>query len=259
MDLELTGKSALVTGASQGIGLAVAESLAAEGCDLHLVSRSREKLEKARAGLLARHSCNIDIHPFDLSKSSSIKEVAALAGSVDILVNNAGSIPQGDLLAIDEATWRAAWELKVFGFINLTREIYRAMRQRNSGVIVNIIGSAGERPSPGYIAGTTGNAGLMQFTRALGGESVDFGIRVIGVNPGNTETERQTLRWEARAAAEFGDKSRWRELVTDSPFGRLATPREVADVVAFLASRRASYVSGTIVTVDGGRMARLKG
>ncbi|HVZ00415.1 MAG TPA: short-chain dehydrogenase/reductase [Dongiaceae bacterium] len=259
MDLGLAGKSALVTGASQGIGLAVAESLAAEGCNLILVSRSREKLDKARAGLLARHPRAIDIHPFDLSRSDSIKAVAAAAGGVDILVNNAGSIPQGDLLAVDEATWRAAWELKVFGFVNLTREIYRAMRERRTGVIVNIIGSAGERPSPGYIAGTTGNAGLMQFTRALGGESVDFGIRVVGVNPGNTETERQTVRWEARAEAELGDKSRWRELVTDSPFGRMATAKEVADVVTFLASPRASYVSGTIVTVDGGRMARLKG
>jgi 3-oxoacyl-[acyl-carrier protein] reductase len=258
MDLELAGKWAIVTGASQGIGLAVAESLAAEGCNLHLVSRSREKLDKARAALLRGRRCAIEIHPFDLSRSESIAAVAALAGEVDILVNNAGSIPQGDLLAIDEAAWRAAWELKVFGFINLTREIYRAMRARRTGVIVNVIGSAGERPSAGYIAGTTGNAGLMQFTRALGGESVDFGIRVVGVNPGNTETERQTLRWEARAETELGDKSRWRELVTGAPFGRLATPREVADVVAFLASNRASYVSGTIVTIDGGRMARLK-
>jgi NAD(P)-dependent dehydrogenase (short-subunit alcohol dehydrogenase family) len=259
MDLGLSGKSAIVTGGSQGIGLAVAQSLAAEGCNLHLVSRNREKLDRARTALLAQHSCKIEIHAFDLGKVESAREVAALAGGADILINNAGSIPQGDLLAIDDDAWRAAWELKVFGFINLTREIYRAMRQHKSGVIINIIGSAGERPSPGYIAGTTGNAGLMQFTRALGGESVDFGIRVVGVNPGNTETERQTVRWEARAEAQLGDKSRWRELVTDSPFGRLATPKEVADVVTFLASSRASYVSGTIVTVDGGRMARLKG
>jgi NAD(P)-dependent dehydrogenase (short-subunit alcohol dehydrogenase family) len=259
MDLELSGKTALVTGASQGIGLAICQSLAREGCNLLLVSRSREKLTAARSALLSEHRIAAEAHPFDLSSPDSIQALSAHADRTDILVNNAGSIPQGDLLAVDEASWRNAWELKVFGFISLTRAFYRVMRERRSGVIVNVIGSAGEIPNPAYIAGTTGNAGLMQFTRALGGESVDHGVRVVGVNPGATETERQTVRWEARAEKQLGDSRRWRELVTGAPFGRLAQPQEIADVVAFLASSRASYVSGAIVTVDGGRLARLKG
>ncbi|HMH89358.1 MAG TPA: short-chain dehydrogenase/reductase [Steroidobacteraceae bacterium] len=260
MDFGVSGKTALITGASQGIGLAIAQSLAREGCNLLLVSRGREGLERAKELIQGQAKVQVEILAQDLSSTAAVSAVGEAAGHVDFLVNNAGSIPQGDLLTIDDERWRAAWDLKVFGFINLTREIYRAMRERRAGVILNIIGSSGERPSPNYIAGTSGNAALMQFTRALGGESVDHSIRVVGINPGQIETPRQTDRWEAKAEALFGDKARWRELeeIRNSPFGRLARPEEVADVAAFLLSARASYVSGTIVTVDGGRMGRLK-
>src|SRR6185295_5249438 len=104
--------------------------------------------------------------------------------------NNAGAIPPGTLRDLTDERWRHAWDLKVFGFFNLTREIYKRMRERGSGVIVNVIGVAGERHRANYIAGTTGNAGLMAFTRALGSESVDYGVRAVGVNPGGIQTER---------------------------------------------------------------------
>uniref|UniRef100_A0A0D5A086 3-oxoacyl-[acyl-carrier protein] reductase n=1 Tax=Sphingomonas sp. JE1 TaxID=1628059 RepID=A0A0D5A086_9SPHN len=258
MELGLAGKTALITGGSQGIGLAVATSLAAEGAHLHLVSRNEGKLREAKATLQRSHDCTVHIHAIDLGSSDGIRQAAEAGSLADILINNAGAIPQGDLLAVDEAAWRAAWELKVFGFINLTREIYRSMRQRRSGVIINIIGASGERPKPSYIAGTSGNAALMQFSRALGGESVDHGVRVVGVNPGWIETSRQVDRWKVRAQEAFGDENRWRELepVRRSPFGRLARPEEVADVITFLSSERASYISGTIVTIDGGRLGR---
>ncbi len=259
MDLGIAGSTALVTGASQGIGFHVACALAREGCHLHLVSRSAEKLDTARAEILRRSTVDVTLHACDLSLPEGVADLARGCGTVDILVNNAGAIPEGDLLSIDDPHWRQAWDLKVFGFINLTREIYRSMRERRRGVIVNIIGMTGERPTPGYIAGTAGNAALMAFSRALGGESVDYGIRVVGVNPGPTETDRIATILRQRAQAEFGDSSRWPEFVASSPFGRLARPEEVADVVAFLASDRASYISGTIIAVDGGRLSRLKG
>jgi 3-oxoacyl-[acyl-carrier protein] reductase len=256
MDLKLSGLTALVTGGSRGIGYAVAARLASEGCHLHLASRNAPDLDSAKARLLALRDIKIVTHPVDLGAPGAAERLAAECPDLDILVNNAGAIPHGALPDIDEARWRAAWDLKVFGTINLSRAVYTAMQARVRGVIVNVIGAAGEQPRYDYVAGSAGNAALMGFTRALGGNSVDRGIRVVGVNPGSTETDRQIVRWEARAKARLGDASRWRELVADAPFGRLATADEIATVVVFMASDCASYVSGTIITVDGGRSSR---
>ena len=119
-------------------------------------------------------------------------------GSVDILVNNAGAIPQGNLTDLDDKTWRAAWDLKVFGFINLTREVYRDMCARKRGVIVNVIGTAGARPTAGYLAGSMANSALMTMSCALGADSTRFGVRVMGVNPTATATDRGVARWQDR-------------------------------------------------------------
>jgi short-subunit dehydrogenase len=256
MDLNLKGKTVLITGASRGIGLAVAKGFALEGCNLHLVSRTLVDLEKARKEIQAIANVEIHCHAMDLSVSENINLLAERCASVDILVNNAGGITSGTLLDIPESRWRETWELKVFGYINLTRAIYRHMSERRSGVIVNVIGVAGERLRQDYIAGSTGNAALMAFTRNLGGQSVDYRVRVVGVNPGQIETDRLRQRLEKRALAELGNKNRWLELVNDPPLGRLAQPEEVADSVLYLASDRASYISGTILTVDGGRAVR---
>lgn len=256
MDLRLTGLTALVTGASRGIGLAIAHGLAREGCNLHLASRTGKDLESARNAILAHSKVEVACHALDIAASGNAAALAQRCADVDILINNAGSIPAGHLEDIDEAKWRAGWELKVFGFINLTREIYRGMRARHRGAIVNVIGVSGERPRQDYIAGVTGNAALMAFTRTLGGESVDHGVRVVGVNPGQVETDRLRERLQRKAHAALGDAGRWREMVVAPPFGRLAQPEEVADTVLYLASARASYISGTIVTVDGGRAVR---
>ena len=256
MNLELSGLTAIVTGASRGIGFAIAQGLAREGCHLHLAARTAADLDAARTTILAESQVNITCHALDLGISTNIGELARRCAGVDILINNAGGIPSGHLLDIDEARQRASWELKVFGYINLTREIYRGMCARKRGVIVNVIGVAGERLRQDYIAGGTGNAALMAFTRNLGGDSPDHGVRVVGVNPGQIETDRLRVRLEKRAAAELGDKNRWLELVEDPPFGRLAQPDEVANAVLYLASARASYISGTILTVDGGRAVR---
>ncbi len=256
MDLELKDLTALVTGASRGIGLAIAHGLAREGCNLQLVSRTAGDLEAARISILGQHKVSIECHALDMSQGENAALLGERCGNVDILINNAGSIPAGRLGEIDEARWRSGWELKVFGYINLTREIYRRMRERRRGVIVNVIGVSGERYRQDYIAGVTGNAGLMAFTRTLGGESVDYGVRVVGVNPGQVETDRLRLRLERKAQEELGDSSRWRELVINPPLGRMARTEEIADTVVYLASARASYVSGVIVTVDGGRAVR---
>ncbi len=258
MDLKLSGKVALITGGSRGIGLAVAKSMAAEGVHLHLAARTAKDLDAAKATLHQSYGVPVTIHPGDGGKSATMQQLAEAVPELDILVNNAGAIPVGTLAQLDETRWREAWELKLFGYINLTRAIYARMKARGKGVIINVLGAAGERPTASYIAGSTANAGLMAFTQALGGQSTDDNIRVLGVNPGLIATDRMKDMLGARAQRELGDATRWRELIGDRPFGRPGEPEEVADVVTFLASERAGYVSGTIVTVDGGGTTRMR-
>src|ERR1700735_276038 len=169
MELGLRGRKALVTGASKGIGRACAEILAEEGCDVALVSRTAADLEAARAEITGKYNVGVRVFPLDLSDSRNVDKVAAECAAIDILVNNAGAIPGGNLDAVTEERWRTAWDLKVFGYINMTRRFYAQMRERGHGVIVNILGSAGENPDVNYIAGSSGNASLMAFTRAMGG------------------------------------------------------------------------------------------
>ena len=252
MDLQLKGRSALITGGSRGIGFGVAQVLAAEGCNLHLASRSAEDLEAARKKIAAASDVKVTLHPLDLSVSENTAKLARDCGDVDILINNAGAIPQGTITDFDDQSWRSGWELKLMGYINLTREIYRRMAERKSGVIINVIGGAGERPTAGYIAGSIANSGLMTLSRALGADSPKNGVRVLGVNPSATATDRGVERWRKQAKDQLGDAERWKELTKGFPFGRPAAVEEVANVVVFLASDRASYVSGTVVSVDGG-------
>lgn len=255
MDLHLRGKHVLITGASRGIGAAAAETFAEEGCHLHLAARNRDALHVLARRIQDAHEVEVTVHVTDLRDSGQVAALAEAAGDIDILVNNAGDIPGGALDAIDEATWRHAWDLKVFGFINLTRLIYARMKQRGHGVIINDIGTAGERPDAGYIVGSAGNAALMAFTRALGGASLKDHIRVVGLNPGPVATDRVLALTRRQALARFGDESRYREIMAGFPLGRPARPREIADMMAFLASDRSGYTSGVIVTIDGGLSA----
>lgn len=255
MDLNLRGRTALITGGSRGIGLAIARALVEEGSNVRLVGRSIDALEAAKIKIDGGGG-KASIHACDLSEPGAAKRLEQACEGIDILVNNAGAIPRGSVMEIDEEKWRTAWELKVFGYIDLTRMVYARMRERRRGVIINIIGVGGERPTGAYIAGSSANASLMAFTAALGGESVDFGVRVLGINPGLVATDRMVTLLRKDAQAQLGDPERWRELLRSRPFGRAAEPEEIAAVVAFLASDKASYVSGTIVTVDGGTTTR---
>jgi hypothetical protein len=256
MDLGLRGKQALVTGASKGIGRACAEALAEEGCDVVLVSRTAADLETARGEIASRHNVAVRYYPLDLSQSNNVDRLAVECPDIDILVNNAGAIPGGDIAQIDEARWREAWDLKVFGYINMTRRFYALMAARKRGVIINILGAAGENPDFDYVAGSSGNASLMAFTRAIGGTAPRDTLRVVGINPGPVMTERLVTLTRTRAATRFGDPERWRELMTGYAFGRAAKPEEIGWMAAFLASDRSGYTTGTIVTIDGGGSSR---
>lgn len=252
MDLALTRKKVLITGASQGIGEGLAEAFAAEGCSLFLTARSADKLERLGADLQLRFGVTVQVLALDMTTAGALDRIVDFAGDVDVLVNNAGAIPGGDLWDVDEEKWRAGWELKVFGYINLTRKIYARMQGRGAGVILNNIGNGGENFDFNYVAGTTGNAALMAFTRALGGKSLQHGIRVVGVNPGPVDTDRIRNILKTRADVRLGDAGRYAELLAGYPLGRAAHVREIADMFVFLASKRSSYTSGTIITIDGG-------
>ena len=253
MDLGLAGKRALVTGASKGIGRATAGVLAQEGCDVHLVARNAGELAALAAELSQSSGRRITYSALDLADSRNVERLCVEVTGLDILVNNAGAIPAGTLDSVDEASWRSAWDLKVFGYINLCRRVYADMRGRG-GVIVNVIGAGGERVSAGYVAGAGGNAALMAVTRALGSVSTRDRIRVVGINPGLIETERLVTMQRTHAARVLGDAERWREMLDpEFPPGR---PEHIADMVAFLASPRSSNTTGTVITIDGGMCAR---
>lgn len=256
MDLHLRGSRVLITGASGGIGRAVARGFAAEGCELVLLGRSPALLSELRSEIAAVSSVMIATRAIDLASPGAAQTLAGEFGQIDILINNAGAIRRGSLLEVDENTWRAAWDLKVFGYVNMTRAFIEPMFARGCGVIVNVIGVAAERLDDGYIVGSSGNASLVAFTRAVGSRSIDRGVRVVGVNPGWVETPKVMISLRQRANTELGDPQRWRELLKNQPRGRLITPDEIANVITFVASDRASALSGHVVTVDAGWAAR---
>jgi hypothetical protein len=251
MDLQLAGKRAVITGGSKGIGRASAAVLAEEGCDVVLVARDPAALEEAASAIRGMRQVRVEVIAADLSRQAEVERVAQAVGQVDILVNNAGAIPPGNLLAVDDATLRTAWDLKVFGFISLTRALYNTLRERR-GVIVNVIGAAGETFDPGYIAGVAGNAALMAFTRGVGRFAHKDGVRAVAINPGSVATQRMERLLRHRAETELGDPGRWRELCASMPYGRPAEPEEIGAAVAFLASPRSAYTNGTVLTINGG-------
>jgi NAD(P)-dependent dehydrogenase (short-subunit alcohol dehydrogenase family) len=255
LQLDLTNKTALITGASKGIGLACAEVLAAEGCHLHLAARNGAAMEEAAARLRAEHGINVAVHAADLGSTAAMEALVQAVGDVDILVNNAGDIPAGSLSVVTDDAIRTGFDLKVFGYITLTRLYYPRMKGKD-GVVINVIGNSGENWDASYFAGSTGNAALMSFSKAIGGRSLDDGIRVVGINPGPVATDRMLKIMRRKAIDMLGDETRWEELFDKYPGKRPATARECADLVAFMASPRAGYITGTVVTIDGGIAAR---
>jgi NAD(P)-dependent dehydrogenase (short-subunit alcohol dehydrogenase family) len=257
MDLGLEGRRVLVTGGSQGIGYALAKGFLAEGASVVIAARTEARLQSAVEELSKTGAGRIKAKSVDLTQPGAAAALADEYSDTDILVNNAGAVPTGDIFDIDEARWREAWELKLFGYVNLSRAMYAHMRGHPPKVIVNIMGMGAERPQWRYVCGNAANVALNGFTKSLGGRSIDDGIRVVGVNPGAVDTPRWRGIHMKRAEKILGDASRWREvLYDDQPLKRAAKPEEIANVVLFLASERASWVCGEVVNVDGGKLHR---
>ena len=257
MDLRLRGKTAVITGASKGIGLSIARALAAEGVELTLCARSAGPLQRAAGEIADANGVRAHPYPADLSNSEAVQGLIAFAlaqmGGIDILVNNAGAIPAGTIDTLDDETWHRAYDLKLWGYLRLAKAALPGMKERRSGVILNIIGNAGKRPAAGYIAGGIANAGLMNFTAGLAQEAGPFGVRVVAINPGPVRTDRMEELIERRARDRGVPVEQERAVMgRDIPLRRVAEAGEVADVAAFLVSDRASFVNGCVVPVEGG-------
>lgn len=254
MDLELAGKTALITGGSKGIGRAIAAALLAEGARVTLVARDADQLAATQADLERDANGRVNILPADLASDAGRAALAGAMEAPDILVNNAGAIRAGSLADLPVADWRQDWDLKVFGYIHLCQIFKPKMAARGSGTILNIIGMAGRANRAAYISGSSANAALIAFTQALGAEAQAEGLRVFGINPSLTLTDRMTDFMQRKAAAELNDAARWREMVEPGrfPYGRPANPEDVAALACMLLSPRAGYLNGTVVDIDGG-------
>lgn len=251
MDLELKGRNVLVTGGSKGIGLACARAFLAEGANVAIVSRSTANLTEVSSALG-------DVRTFaaDLSSASAaldvVEQVESTLGPLDVLVNSAGAARRTTPADLTPDAWRAAMDAKYFTYVNVMDPVVRRMAARRSGVIVNIIGSGGKSPSPTHIAGGAANAALMLATVGLARAYADAGVRLVGVNPGLTQTSRvaEGMKAEARLQGISVEEALQRNIDL-VPLGRLAEPEEIANVVVFAASARASYLTGVVITMDG--------
>jgi len=254
MKLELTGKKALITGGSKGIGRAIAQALLEEGASVTLVARDTALLEETKALLQKDADGRVDVLAADLGTDAGRTALIDAVETPDILVNNAGAIRAGRLGYLSINDWRQDWELKVFGYIHLCQLLMPKMAARKSGTILNIIGMAGRANRAGYISGSSANAALIAFTQAIGAEAQQDGLRVFGINPALTLTDRMTGFLKQQAAEELGDADRWQEMVEPGrfPYGRPASPDEVAALACMLVSPRVGYLNGTVIDMDGG-------
>lgn len=254
MDLQLAGKHVLVTGASKGIGYATALCFAREGARVTLVSRTEETLVAAAQAIRDDTGAEIDHVTADLSRDDDRETLFVARPDIDILVNNAGAIKGGGLKSLTMQDWRDGFDLKFWGYVHLCNLYVPQMTTRQSGTIINIIGMGGRAVKPSYIIGAAGNAALIGFTNAIGADTPRDNVRVFGINPSLTLTDRMTDRLKHTAAETLGDASRWQEILKklDFPFNRPKSPEEVAALAVMLSSPQVHYLSGTVIDMDGG-------
>lgn len=252
MDLQLKDRAVLITGGSKGIGLACARAFLDEGARVMIVSRSQANLDRAAADLKS-----VSTLAADLTQPEGARRMAQAAreeiGPVDVLVNSAGAAKRYAADELDAQAWHAAMDAKYFTYIHAMDAVLPSMRERRQGTVVNIIGTGGKLASPIHLPGGAANSALMLATVGLASVYGKHGVRINAINPAATMTERirEALELEAKARGVSPDKV-LEEGQARVPLGRYADPDDIAQVTLFLASARASYVTGVILPMDGG-------
>jgi NAD(P)-dependent dehydrogenase (short-subunit alcohol dehydrogenase family) len=251
MDLGLRGKNVIVTGGSKGIGLACARLFLAEGAKVGITSRAQANLDRAKAALGDVFAFAADLIDADQA-ARMVEAMEKAVGPADVLVNSAGAARRTPPDDLTSAAWKAAIDAKYFSYINVIDPVVKRMARRGSGVIVNVIGNGGKVATPVHLPGGAANAALMLATAGLGTAYASKGVRVVGVNPGTTDTERvaEGLKADAKLHGISEDEARKRSLQR-IPMGRMAAPEEIANTVVYLASGKASYVTGVTISMDG--------
>ncbi|MBO9649427.1 MAG: SDR family oxidoreductase [Variovorax sp.] len=255
MDLRLTGKHVLVTGGSRGIGLACARAFLKEGAKVSIAGRSPEHLQAAAAQLLEEGHA-VGGYSADLADpraaQNMVDAVQAESGAIDILVNSAGAARRTPFDELRPQNWQDAMQAKFFTYINVMDPVIKGMGERGSGAIVNVIGMGGKVATPTHLAGGAANAALMLATAGLAAAYGPRGVRVNAVNPALTLTDRMAEGIAADARLrKIPEADVLRDAQSRLPLGRLAMPEDIANVVVFLASPGAGYISGAIISMDG--------
>jgi len=251
MKLDLEGKVVVVTGGSKGIGLACAKAFLSEGAKVAIASRAQANIDRALKGLPGAKGYAADL--IDADQAQRMVDAAERdLGLIDILANSAGAAKRTAPDDLTPAAWRAAMDAKYFSYVNVIDPVVKRMGKRGSGVIVNIIGNGGKVASPTHLAGGAANAALMLATAGLAAAYAGKGVRIVGINPGLTNTDRvaEGLKSDAKLNGITEDEA-LKRAVQRIPMGRMAEPEEIANLTLFLASPRASYVTGVIVSMDG--------
>lgn len=257
MDLGLKDKVVVLTGASKGIGVAAASAFAREGSRLVMAARNLEGLEEVASAIRSETGAEITTCSCDITRDEDIIELMQVAldqyGRIDILINNgAGKIPAGDLLSFTNSEWLDGWNQKIQAYVRGCQAVYPIMAAQGGGQIINVLGTAARNPKYSYMAVGMSNAALVNFTKSLADMGAKDNIRAVGVAPSGVLTGRYLRLIKARAEIEGKTaKELEDEMLKSFPMGRLAEPEELGDVICFVASERASYISGTVVTVDG--------
>jgi 3-oxoacyl-[acyl-carrier protein] reductase len=257
MELGLAGKTVLITGGSKGIGKATARGMAVEGARVIICSRSQAALDDAAAAIRKETGKAVETIAADLSTLEGVERASAESvrrlGRLDVLVNNAGAIKGGDFLSLPDEEWMAGWSLKLLGYIRMARAVFPHMKEQGGGRIVNVVGMAARNPATSYMMGGAANAALINFTKALADLGAPSNILVTAVSPGPVKTDRWDGLQRQQAEAAGKDLETYiKEQSRSLPLGRIALPEEVADLVCFLASARAAFLTGIAVTLDGG-------
>ena len=255
MDLQLKGLAAAVTGGSEGIGRAVAAALAAEGCDVAIGARRPGPLDLAADEIRAATGRRVEPLPLDVTDAEQARDFVEAAaqrlGRLDILVNNAGTSSAARFEDVDDAAWEEDLQLKVYGAIRCTRAAIPHLRAAGGGAIVNITTVGGKQPGAASVPTSVSRAAGIGLTKALSKDLAADRIRVNTVMLGSIRSMQWERRWR-RQAAEESLEDYYAKMGADVPLGRISRAEEVADLVAFLVSPRAAYITGTAVAIDGG-------